>query len=378
MARRPSLLVAIALAIVYPGSATAQRPTASTFRHHLGVEYGLGLFGASVSRTALSPQLTDYVFLVRGIVDPLAGFQTQVAVNFNQAGPLTFALHGSVSTLERNRFYGFGNNTEPLQPTAFYRLEQLLFESGATARISLGGADNVIEVGPFYRFWNTDGDLEPGHIKDDDDTVDDGGIIKTLRPYGVGRFQQVGVRAVARGGTAGLDTDVRAGLRFHLTSVASPATLDMIAPTLSVLGGVKAFVRLPLIASPVLLLHARGQRIFGSAPFQDAAYLGGRRTLKGFKKQQFAGDAALLWGWEVRATIAEIDIRDHRMTFGPLAEMDIGRVYLDGESPGSWHIGTGGGFWLRDHRSGKRASISLMRGDIGPRLYISLGSPLKP
>jgi len=31
---------------------------------------------------------------------------------------------------------------------------------------------------------------------------------------------------------------------------------------------------------------------------------------------------------------------------GLLGFMDIGKVYVDGDSPGGWHKGTGGGFWV--------------------------------
>ena len=31
---------------------------------------------------------------------------------------------------------------------------------------------------------------------------------------------------------------------------------------------------------------------------------------------------------------------------GLLGFMDIGKVYVKGDSPGGWHKGTGGGFWV--------------------------------
>ena len=33
-------------------------------------------------------------------------------------------------------------------------------------------------------------------------------------------------------------------------------------------------------------------------------------------------------------------------TWGVFGNVDAGRVYLDGESPGGWHSGAGGGLWL--------------------------------
>jgi hypothetical protein len=34
------------------------------------------------------------------------------------------------------------------------------------------------------------------------------------------------------------------------------------------------------------------------------------------------------------------------LNVGLIGFTDVGRVYMDGESPGGWHSGVGGGFWL--------------------------------
>jgi hypothetical protein len=38
---------------------------------------------------------------------------------------------------------------------------------------------------------------------------------------------------------------------------------------------------------------------------------------------------------------------------------DAGRVYMDGESPGGWHTGVGGGIWLGVLRSSTSLSLTF-------------------
>lgn len=52
---------------------------------------------------------------------------------------------------------------------------------------------------------------------------------------------------------------------------------------------------------------------------------------------------------------------------------DTGRVYVDGDSPGGWHNGVGGGLWFAFLSRGGTLSISVADGKEGSALYIAAG-----
>ncbi|MCI0691420.1 BamA/TamA family outer membrane protein [candidate division KSB1 bacterium] len=94
-----------------------------------------------------------------------------------------------------------------------------------------------------------------------------------------------------------------------------------------------------------LALRAAGQRVWGRFPFYEAAYLGGSVSLRGFRLQRFAGDAAALGSAELRFFLARIFLLVPT-DVGLFGLADAGRVWLDGKSEGGWHKDFGGGLWL--------------------------------
>ncbi|MDQ3243693.1 MAG: hypothetical protein M3Q09_08205, partial [Gemmatimonadota bacterium] len=59
-----------------------------------------------------------------------------------------------------------------------------------------------------------------------------------------------------------------------------------------------------------------------------------------------------------------------RWKLGVFGLADVGRVWLDGESPGGWHSGFGGGVWLSS--LGQAFSVAFANGE-GNRFYIKRG-----
>jgi hypothetical protein len=83
---------------------------------------------------------------------------------------------------------------------------------------------------------------------------------------------------------------------------------------------------------------------WGSFPVHEAIFLGGRRSLRGFRSERFAGDAALYGNAELRVPLGHLTLLT-RGRVGVLGFADVGRVFLDGDSPGGWHTSWGGGLW---------------------------------
>lgn len=109
----------------------------------------------------------------------------------------------------------------------------------------------------------------------------------------------------------------------------------------------------------------------GSFPVQDAAFIGGKATLRGFRYQRFAGDGALYGSAELRALLprALLLVRGDLSAFGFL---DTGRVFLDGSSADGFHTGYGGGLTFTS--LGMTLGASYAHGE-EDRFYVDLGMP---
>ena len=126
---------------------------------------------------------------------------------------------------------------------------------------------------------------------------------------------------------------------------------------------------LSLGAGPVLALRAGGQMVRGDFPFQEAAFIGGPESLRGYPWQRFAGDAAAYGSVELRQPLGTVKLLI-RGRLGVIALADAGRVWLDGDSPGGWHTDVGGGAWFES--MGFVGTFTYARGDIA-RWYLGFG-----
>ena len=246
------------------------------------------------------------------------------------------------SQLKTGRFGGFGNDV-PLaedRNTLDVKSQQLYFQPG------LGWAltpTTDLTIGPVVKYTKTDS--LPDHA------------IAELQPYGFSRFGQAGLvarllhesarKVVKHGGTADelLSDDPRTQFTVDATAALYPAVLDAreVFGTLSAVG--TAAFTLPIPLSPVLAFRAGGQSNFGDYPYFEAAFLGGRESVRTLRWQQLAGDAMLYGTAELRIPIASFPFILPLNT-GIFGFADAGRVYVDGKSPGDWHTGLGGGLWL--------------------------------
>jgi hypothetical protein len=145
---------------------------------------------------------------------------------------------------------------------------------------------------------------------------------------------------------------------------------DAGAPFARVEGEGRAY--LPLLGGGTsLALRAGGAVVRGGYPFQEAAYLGGGESLRGFPYQRFAGDAAAFGAAEVRQPVGQVHVLV-RARVGVFGFGEAGRVWLDGESPGDWHPSWGGGAWFET--TGRVVTLTYARADV-TRLYAGFGLP---
>jgi outer membrane protein assembly factor BamA len=121
--------------------------------------------------------------------------------------------------------------------------------------------------------------------------------------------------------------------------------LDAETPYQKIAGVASAYLTIPFLTRPVLAVRGGGEKLYGEFPYFDAAFIGGSRSLRTEHRQRFAGDASLFGSAELRVPIASFPLL-LPWNVGALGFVDVARVYVDGDSPGGWHQGTGAGIWI--------------------------------
>lgn len=147
--------------------------------------------------------------------------------------------------------------------------------------------------------------------------------------------------------------------------------------------GASAFGRMGAVArayltpggtrSPTLALRGGAMHAWGEFPFQEAAYVGGSGTLRGYPHARFMGESALFGGAEARMPVTRTELLV-RGTLGVLALADAGRVFWEEEESDRWHSAFGGGVWFSFLAQRYTLSLTAARGE-QTSFYLDLGFP---
>jgi hemolysin activation/secretion protein len=132
---------------------------------------------------------------------------------------------------------------------------------------------------------------------------------------------------------------------------------------------------LPVARGNTLALRAGGEQVFGDFPVQEAAFLGGGQSLRGYARNRFAGDAAVWGNAELRSGFGRANLGVARGNLGGILLADAGRVYFDGRSEGGWHPVLGGGLYFSMLDRAYTGSVIAAHGAEGWRASIQFGLP---
>lgn len=258
------------------------------------------------------------------------GFHVPVKAGMSQLGVVEFRGLGNDVANLRGRFQDVRQRQWSFQPAVAFSF----------------GPESDVSIGPIFRYTSTDSVANR--------------FISRERPYGFDSFGEAGIRLELHHDTRNeVDTARRRLGGLVLTTAATPplwGTLDISAnayPSIwdatsayqNLSGDASAYLRFPVLTRPTLALRAGAKKLFGNFPYFDAAFLGGSHSLRTENRQRYAGDAMIHGATELRVPIAKFPLI-LPLDVGALGFVDIGRVYLDGESPGGWHQGAGAGFWV--------------------------------
>lgn len=106
--------------------------------------------------------------------------------------------------------------------------------------------------------------------------------------------------------------------------------------------------------------------------FYQAASLGARTGLRGYRFNRFTGESALAGSADLRYSFNRFSTGLIPIQLGIFGGGDVGRVWQDGEDSDIWHNDFGGGFWVNmvDTVSGQ---IGAFAGDDGVRIDFRFG-----
>ena len=283
------------------------------------------------------------------------------------AGPW-LELQGGYSGVERLRFYGFGNESSAGRSTEAYRI--LHDEFGLRLTMEDTVAQTVTwAVAPVLRLTSTD-------------TVRAQTLLAEVRPYGAGRFTQVGltgsIRRCPLGSASGIMVRRRRircsdpGLGSVWSALASAGVFRPLDQPRS--GAFAAFdgrvaAQGRLGDRAAVAARVGGRLSFGDVPFHEKAYLGGSGTLRGYAFDRFVGDRSFFAGVEARVWISTVQTAWFPLDVGLIGLVDVGRVWVSGEDSSVWHSSWGGGVWLAPFKRDYAVHVIVVRSPDGTRLY---------
>jgi hypothetical protein len=274
-------------------------------------------------------------------------------------------------------FRGFGNDAldelpsgTPAPDSRFYRVTQSQYLFNPSLGYTFGRRSDV-SVGPIVKYTVADSTASR--------------FISTARPYGFRKFGQAGMQLRLTHDTRmAPDTGRnRGGVNFtgsvtpplwgklELTGSVYPKAMDVEETYENIEAVATAYLTFPILTKPVLALRAGGQKLFGDFPWFDAAFIGGSGSLRTEQRQRYAGDASAYGSAELRLPLFEFPFL-LPANVGALGFADMARVYVDGESPGGWHRGLGGGLWLGMLNPGTNVNV-IWTDNPDRRYLVSLG-----
>jgi hypothetical protein len=265
------------------------------------------------------------------------------------------------SSFDVMNFFGFGNDSPELSNSA--ARVHLTRSSLELAAGSFPGTSTSLAIGPVVSFSRTEDDparfinqLPSLYGRDD-----------TWQAGGFARFDWDSRRNIQVMWTGEIPR--LTGAAFTAQGRYYPAWLDLVEPYGWLEGELKGYLQIPIFRDATHgAARLGGRKVWGTTPWYDAAFIGGPGSLRGWLVDRFAGDASAYGSAELRLHLLDGHLLMPSM-WGILGFADVGRVWVDGSSPGSAHWGFGGGLWWGLLGTKNILSLEAGAGEEGTTFY---------
>lgn len=293
----------------------------------------------------INPEFTIYNFRMHPYEYQISGFAAYASIpkvyhiglygkfnNIIKSLPLTFSFFKTKLLL--TNYYGYGNLTgydKELDEHEFYKTNQevnkisLGFEKELTDRIS-------ITFNAEFRKLETNiyNSLISSNIPNN--------------KYGLGNFKSLSGELSFTSDFRDSKTFPSTGTYFLLFYKVYPKFYEnnSLYQKLKIDG--RAYLNMEFLNKSILALRFGGEKNFGTYPFFDACYLGGKENLRSYVLERFSGDASLFFQSDLRLPISNIKIIVNGK-LGILAFAETGKVFTDIPDK-KWHPSFGSGIWF--------------------------------
>ena len=328
----------------------------------VGYTSDVGLFvGAGALGTGYDFHRLPYNSRVRvraGYATAAQSYRAELTGEFRgTVPPAVVTLQLRASGIDVLRFYGFGNETVDSGSNDFYKVKQQQYLVAPALQFPLSSSANL-SLGPVLKFAHTN--------------LESGTFIDVARPYGVRDLGQVGGAADFHVDTRDEPRAARRGFWFGAGGSFYPRALDVTAAFGEAHAEARSYLTAPILLQPTLAVRVAAKKVWGTYPLEEAAYMGGATTVRGFVEHRFAGDAALYGNVELRLSVARFFfLLPGELGFFALG--DAGRVYLSGETSERWHAAVGGGVSIAFLNRANTVSVAAAHSVEGTRLYARTG-----
>jgi hypothetical protein len=252
----------------------------------------------------------------------------------------SYGVYAYASGVEVLRFYGFGNDIPSSDLDDDFNkatANQFLFLPSFRVPFASKG---LLTIGPVVKYTRTDESADR--------------LIGIVQPYGAGHFGELAVNGVLS--WDGRDSRVfpRKGVFAAARGTYFPEAWDVTGQFGEINGNLNAY--LSAGEAVTLALRAGGKKVFGPYPYFEAASIGEgglgkgalgepEDTVRGYRARRYLGDASLWGNSDVRLRVSGFNLVVPG-SWGIHGFADAGRVWLEGESSDTWHVGVGGGLWF--------------------------------
>jgi hypothetical protein len=347
------------------------RETGPLFNMTYGSDYGL-LIGGSLNTTGYGfrkDPWSDKQSLKLLYATKEKSFRGTYLGQFRfENSPLRFGLAALGSGVEVSRFFGLGNATTFQGDQNTYKIEQDRFQ--VEPALIYGASENI--------------DFSLGLVAKHNKTEPkDNPVLASQTIYGEGSFTQLGTSLRFRIDATDHLALPRRGLYMTGTGILYPKLADVTDTFGEVHAQASAYLATHHERAITLQLRGGGQRVFGTHPFFESAFIGGKSSfnpfepaggssVRGLPPQRYAGDGSMYGGADLYLPLTKAFLLVPGQ-LGVVGFYDIGRVFLDAESSSTWHHGAGGGVFFTTPGRHNLVSFTAARSEGLTAYYLRAG-----
>ena len=305
----------------------------------------------------------SYRFVTRaGLATRTGNYCLEASAEFRDwISDIQVLFHLHASQLDFSNFFGLGNETsynETLDEQEYYRVYQPQIHIGTGINLeptdkllfSLDGSLKIVDNNP-----------KPGTLLD----------LKPL-PYYRSTVNYAAFNCRLQYDTRNSYSNPANGTLFQIETTLMPKFIDLKNTFTKFKASARTYFTIERRLPMILALRLNGEKIWENHPFFESAFLGGNMSLRGFERQRFAGDAAILGGLECRTQFMQIPFLVPLWT-GISLFGETGRVFLESEKSSRWHNVIGGGVWFSFIKHEYVTSFTLARSEDKFAFYATMG-----